>query len=123
MWLIIPRRFFRAIFARRVFRNARQVAFGTGEIAGALEARGAGLSAASSTTQAIASGVSAISGWAVGQLYTAKYFPPASKSKVEELVANLKLAMRALHREACLDGRCDQGGSAHKKLDTYQGKK
>ncbi|HSJ39620.1 MAG TPA: M13 family metallopeptidase N-terminal domain-containing protein, partial [Xanthobacteraceae bacterium] len=28
-------------------------------------------------------------GWAVGQLYTAKYFPPQSKAKIEELVANL----------------------------------
>ncbi len=29
----------------------------------------------------------------VGQAYVAKYFPPASKAKMEQLVANLKLAM------------------------------
>ncbi|HEX8232406.1 MAG TPA: M13 family metallopeptidase [Caulobacteraceae bacterium] len=34
-------------------------------------------------------------GWAVGELYTAKRFPPASKAKVEALVANLKAAYRA----------------------------
>ena len=34
-------------------------------------------------------------GWAVGQLYTAKYFPPQSKAKIEELVANLKAAYHA----------------------------
>ena len=34
-------------------------------------------------------------GWAVGQLYTAKYFPPAAKAKIEALVANLKAAYRA----------------------------
>lgn len=43
-------------------------------------------------------------GWAVGQLYSAKYFPPEAKAKIEELVRNLKVAMHA-HREARLDGR------------------
>ncbi len=31
-------------------------------------------------------------GWAVGQLYTARYFPPASKAKVQALIADLKTA-------------------------------
>ena len=34
-------------------------------------------------------------GWAVGQLYTAKYFPPAAKAKIEVLVDNVKAAYRA----------------------------
>jgi putative endopeptidase len=33
-------------------------------------------------------------GWAVGQAYTAKYFPPSSKAKVEAMVADLKTAFR-----------------------------
>ena len=33
-------------------------------------------------------------GWAVGQLYTARYFPPASKTKVQALIADLKTAFR-----------------------------
>ena len=34
-------------------------------------------------------------GWAVGELYTAKYFPPAAKAKVQALVADLKSAYAA----------------------------
>jgi putative endopeptidase len=34
-------------------------------------------------------------GWAVGQVYTARYFPPAAKAKVQALVADLKTAYRA----------------------------
>ena len=34
-------------------------------------------------------------GFGVGQLYTAKYFPPEAKQKIEDLVANLKAAYRA----------------------------
>lgn len=34
-------------------------------------------------------------GWAAGELYTAKYFPPSAKAKIEELVANLKAGYRA----------------------------
>ncbi|HEV7386763.1 MAG TPA: M13-type metalloendopeptidase [Phenylobacterium sp.] len=34
-------------------------------------------------------------GWAVGQIYTARYFPPAAKAKVQALVADLKTAYRA----------------------------
>ncbi|MDB6113276.1 MAG: peptidase [Lacunisphaera sp.] len=33
-------------------------------------------------------------GWAVGELYTAKYFPPEAKAKIEALVLNLKAAYR-----------------------------
>lgn len=33
--------------------------------------------------------------WAVGQLYTARYFPPSAKAKIEDLVAHLKAAYRA----------------------------
>ena len=29
-------------------------------------------------------------GFGVGQLFTAKYFPPAAKEKIQSLVANLK---------------------------------
>jgi len=34
-------------------------------------------------------------GWAVGQIYAAKYFPPSSKAKVQALVADLKSAYAA----------------------------
>lgn len=34
-------------------------------------------------------------GWAVGQIYTAKYFPPEAKQKIEVLVDNVKAAYRA----------------------------
>ena len=50
-------------------------------------------------------------GFGVGQLYTAKYFPPEAKAKIEALVANLKDAYRASHREAGLDGGRHQEGS------------
>jgi len=58
-------------------------------------------------------------GFAVGQLYAARYFPPASKAKIEALVANVKAAMRARLE------RLDWMGAATKvealrKLDTYQ---
>jgi putative endopeptidase len=56
--------------------------------------------------------------WAVGQLYTAKYFPASSKAKIEELVANLKAAYRA--RIEALDWMGPQTKKeALKKLDTY----
>jgi putative endopeptidase len=57
-------------------------------------------------------------GWAVGQLYSAKYFPPAAKAKIEELVANLKVAMH--ERIKGLDWMGDATKvQALKKLDTY----
>jgi putative endopeptidase len=57
-------------------------------------------------------------GWAVGQLYSAKYFPPAAKAKIEELVANLKVAMH--ERIKGLDWMGEKTkAQALKKLDTY----
>jgi putative endopeptidase len=57
-------------------------------------------------------------GWAVGQLYSAKYFPPAAKAKIEELVANLKVAMH--ERIKSLDWMSEATKvQALKKLDTY----
>ncbi|HEX3809259.1 MAG TPA: M13 family metallopeptidase [Rhizomicrobium sp.] len=57
-------------------------------------------------------------GWAVGQLYTAKYFPPAAKAKIEALVANIKAAYR--QRIQHLDWMSPQTKvDALKKLDTY----
>jgi putative endopeptidase len=57
-------------------------------------------------------------GWAVGQLYSAKYFPPAAKAKIEELVANLKVAMH--ERIKGLDWMSEPTKvQALKKLDTY----
>src|SRR6185437_6991831 len=56
--------------------------------------------------------------WAVGQLYTAKYFPPSAKAKIEELVLNLKAAFRA--RLEKLDWMSPATrAEALKKLDTY----
>lgn len=57
-------------------------------------------------------------GFGVGQLYTAKYFPPAAKAKIESLVTNLKAAYRA--RIEKLDWMGDETKrEALKKLDTY----
>jgi putative endopeptidase len=57
-------------------------------------------------------------GWAVGQLYTAKYFPPQAKAKIEELVANLKAAYHA--RIEKLDWMsAATKAEALRKLETY----
>jgi putative endopeptidase len=57
-------------------------------------------------------------GWGVGQLYSAKYFPPQSKAKIEELVANLKAAYHA--RIEKLDWMsAPTKVEALKKLETY----
>ena len=58
-------------------------------------------------------------GFGVGQLYTAAYFSPAAKAKIEALVANVKAAMRA--RLERLDWMSPATKvEALKKLDTYQ---
>ena len=58
-------------------------------------------------------------GFGVGQLYAAQYFPPASKAKIEALVADIKAAMRA--RLERLDWMSPATkAEALKKLDTYQ---
>jgi putative endopeptidase len=58
-------------------------------------------------------------GFGVGQLYTARYFPPDSKAKIEALVANVKAAMRArLERLDWMSPATKAEGL--KKLDTYQ---
>ncbi len=56
--------------------------------------------------------------WGVGQLYTATYFPPEAKAKIEDLVAHLKAAYRA--RLVNNDWMSPQTkAEALKKLDTY----
>jgi len=57
-------------------------------------------------------------GWAVGQLYSAKYFPTSAKAKIEELVANLKVAMHARIQGLDWMGKATKI-EALKKLDTY----
>ena len=58
-------------------------------------------------------------GFGVGELYTARYFPPAAKAKIEALVLNVKAAMRA--RLERLDWMSPATKvEALKKLDTYQ---
>ena len=58
-------------------------------------------------------------GFGLGRLYTAQYFPPSSKIKIEELVTNVKAAMRA--RLERLDWMSPATKTeALKKLDTYQ---
>lgn len=58
-------------------------------------------------------------GFAVGQVYTARYFPPQDKAKIEALVANVKAAMRArLERLDWMQPRTRR--EALKKLDTYR---
>jgi putative endopeptidase len=53
-----------------------------------------GLAEPRSRTKRAASFVEAAMGEAVGREYVAKYFPPDAKAKAEELVANVKTAMR-----------------------------
>jgi putative endopeptidase len=57
-------------------------------------------------------------GFGVGQLYTAKYFPPQAKAKIEALVANLKTAYRARIEKLDWMGPATKK-EALKKLDTY----
>jgi putative endopeptidase len=58
-------------------------------------------------------------GFAVGQLYSARYFPPEAKAQIEALVANVKAAMRA--RLERLDWMTPATRTeALNKLDTYQ---
>ncbi|MBA3895904.1 MAG: peptidase M13 [Sphingomonadaceae bacterium] len=56
--------------------------------------------------------------WGVGQLYAARYFPPATKAQITALVGDLKTAFR--HRIERLDwmGPATRA-EALKKLDTY----
>jgi putative endopeptidase len=55
----------------------------------------------------------------VGQLYTARYFPPAAKAAIEALVVDVKAAMRV--RLQRLDWMtASTKTEALKKLDTYQ---
>jgi putative endopeptidase len=57
-------------------------------------------------------------GFGVGELYTAKYFPPAAKAKIEALVANLKAAYRARIERLDWMGPATRQ-EALNKLDTY----
>ena len=57
-------------------------------------------------------------GWAVGQLYSAKYFPASSKAKIEELVVNLKAAYHArIEKLDWMSAPTRQ--EALRKLETY----
>jgi putative endopeptidase len=57
-------------------------------------------------------------GFGVGQLYTATYFPPAVKTQVEAMIANLKAAFRArLEQLDWMDAATRREALA--KLDTY----
>ena len=57
-------------------------------------------------------------GFGTGQLYTAKYFPPDAKEKIQSLVANLKDAYRARIEKLDWMGP-ETKKEALKKLDTY----
>jgi putative endopeptidase len=57
--------------------------------------------------------------WAVGQLYSERYFPPATKAAMNDLIANLTKAFRS--RIEHLDWMSPSTkAEALKKLDTYQ---
>jgi putative endopeptidase len=58
-------------------------------------------------------------GFGVGQIYAARYFPPAAKAKIEALVADVKGAMRARLERVDWMGPATKV-EALKKLDTYQ---
>ena len=57
-------------------------------------------------------------GWAVGQLYTARYFPPKAKAAIEDLVANVKAAYHARIQTLEWMGPATRK-QALEKLDTY----
>ncbi len=57
-------------------------------------------------------------GWAVGQLYTATYFLPESKAKIEELVTNVKAAYHARIEKLDWMG-AETKKQALRKLETY----
>jgi len=57
-------------------------------------------------------------GWGVGQLYSAKYFPPSAKAKIEALVVNLKAAYRVRLQKLDWMGPKTKV-EALRKLDTY----
>ena len=57
-------------------------------------------------------------GFGVGQLFTAKYFPPAAKAKIEALVDNLKSAFHARIEKLDWMG-AETKKEALKKLETY----
>jgi putative endopeptidase len=58
-------------------------------------------------------------GFAVGEIYTSRYFPPEAKAKIEALVVNVKAAMRArLERLDWMTAATKV--DALNKLDTYQ---
>jgi putative endopeptidase len=57
-------------------------------------------------------------GFGVGELFTAKYFPPAAKAKIEGLIVNLKAAYR-LRIEKLDWMSAPTRQKALKKLDTY----
>ena len=56
--------------------------------------------------------------WAVGELYSARYFPAADKVKIEALVANLKMAFHGRIERLEWMGPATKA-EALKKLDTY----
>ncbi len=58
-------------------------------------------------------------GFGVGQLYTAAWFPPAAKARIEALVANVRAAMRARLERADWMSPATRA-QALQKLDTYQ---
>jgi putative endopeptidase len=57
-------------------------------------------------------------GFGVGQLYSARYFPPSTKAAIEALVANVKAAYRLRIEKLAWMG-ADTKREALKKLDTY----
>jgi putative endopeptidase len=57
-------------------------------------------------------------GFGVGQLFTAKYFPPEAKAKIESLVSNLKDAFHARLEKLDWMG-AETKAEALKKLETY----
>ena len=56
--------------------------------------------------------------WGVGQLYAAKYFPPATKARITTLVADVKAAFRARMEKLDWMGPATRA-EALAKLDTY----
>jgi len=57
-------------------------------------------------------------GFGVGQLYSARYFPPSAKAAIEALVVNVKAAYRLRIEKLDWMG-ADTKREALKKLDTY----
>ena len=103
---------------RRLVWSAPQNAVGSGTVRANAGSAPSPPSAATTSAENDRFGNFGTLGWGVGQLYTAQYFPPEAKAKIESLVSHLKASYH--RRLEKLDWMGPQTrAEALKKLDTY----